>query len=619
MGIYKKLNIILISFIIIPLFFVGTLSFLKAREFLLKSQMAKLDAIIESDVDRIESFFKERYNDIIAAQNAYLIKRDFPMMIRGREDRINPVYVKVKDAIVRRLEQILQVYSYDDIILLDAKGSIRYSIKHPEIYTGRRLHDPEEVAFEKGKIGIYLSKVFSDPYETDQYIMIMTAPLHDRKGLLTGVIAFQMDMKPIHSFIGNVTGLGVTGETLIVSKSDEGGLVFANPLRHDPDAILSKTVSLGERIAIPAQEAIQGRSGTGISVDYRGKEVVAAWRHVPSLNWGVVAKIDTEEAFKPAKKLAWITAIISVIVVLLAGLAAAVTARNISDPIHNLQKGTEIIGSGNLDCKVGTEKKDEIGQLSRAFDEMVDNLKLVIASKDLYAEQLKVANKELESFCYSVSHDLRAPLRALTGFGELLVKNASGNLDEKNRRYLNVIIKSAGQMGKLIDDLLSFSRMGRAELAKTEVCLAMLVSDAQKELQPATEGRDVVWEIGQLPQVHGDLAMLRLVLVNLMSNALKFTKTRPQTRIEMGTAPGDRDETVVYVRDNGVGFDMKYADKLFCLFQRLHRQDEFEGTGVGLANVSRIIQRHGGRTWAEGSLDRGATFYFSLPNKRKEV
>ncbi len=475
------------------------------------------------------------------------------------------------------------------------------------------------MAFEKGKNEIYLSNVFRDPYETGRYITVMTAPVHDRKERFTGVIAFQMDMKPIYDFIGKTTGLGVTGETLIVGRNDKREIIFLNPLRHVPDAILNKTVTLGEGIAIPAQEAAEGRIGTRISVDYRGKEVVAAWRYIPSLNWGVVAKIDTEEAFKPAKTLAWITAIISVIVVFLAGLVAALTARHISNPIHNLQKGTKIIGSGNLDYKVGTEKKDEIGQLSRSFDRMVDNLKLVMASKDLYAEQLEAANKELESFCYSVSHDLRAPLRALTGFGELLIKSASGNLDEKGRHYLNVIIESAGRMGRLIDDLLSFSRMGRVEMAKTEVCLERLVSDAQKELLPATEGRDILWEIDQLPQVYGDPAMLKLVLVNLMSNALKFTRPRPQTRIEIGTAPSDRDETVVYVRDNGVGFDMKYSDKLFALFQRLHRQDEFEGTGVGLANVRRIVQRHGGRTWAEGSLDEGANFYFSLPNKRKEV
>ena len=229
--------------------------------------------------------------------------------------------------------------------------------------------------------------------------------------------------------------------------------------------------------------------------------------------------------------------------------------------------------------------------------------------------QLEAANKELEAFSYSVSHDLRAPLRSLTGFSEMLAKRAEGTLDEKTLHYLNVITESASQMGRLIDDLLSFSRMGRAEMMKTIVSIDQLVKEAVKELEADVKHRDIVWEISQMPDVNGDPSMLKQVVVNLVSNALKFTRTRPQAKIEIGCGPEGKDEAIFYVRDNGVGFDMQYADKLFGIFQRLHRQDEFEGTGIGLANVKRIIQRHGGRVWAEGKVDDGATFYFTLPNK----
>jgi len=228
-------------------------------------------------------------------------------------------------------------------------------------------------------------------------------------------------------------------------------------------------------------------------------------------------------------------------------------------------------------------------------------------------DELKATNKELEAFAYSISHDLRAPLRHMAGYAELLQKNAASILDEKSRRYMTMILESAKRMGELIDDLLAFSRIGRAETRKTMVSLEQLVKEALSEVQQETDGRNMGWTIGALPNLYGDRSMLRLALVNLISNAVKFTRKRPQPEIEIGCADGKENEIVVFIRDNGVGFEMKYVNKLFGVFQRLHRAEEFEGTGIGLATVQRIIHRHGGRVWAEGLVDRGATFYFSVP------
>jgi light-regulated signal transduction histidine kinase (bacteriophytochrome) len=200
----------------------------------------------------------------------------------------------------------------------------------------------------------------------------------------------------------------------------------------------------------------------------------------------------------------------------------------------------------------------------------------------------------------------------------MLEKRAAGALDDTARRYLSTISESARQMGRLIDDLLSFSRMARAEMRETRLDLSMLVSEVQREFQGRIGNRDVVWKLGHLPHVQADPALLRLVLVNLISNALKYSGMRPRSEIEIAALPNGSDETVVFVRDNGVGFDMRYVEKLFGVFQRLHRQEDFEGTGIGLANVRRIIQRHGGRAWAEGVPDAGATFFFSLPKPKED-
>ncbi len=227
--------------------------------------------------------------------------------------------------------------------------------------------------------------------------------------------------------------------------------------------------------------------------------------------------------------------------------------------------------------------------------------------------QLETANKELEAFAYSVSHDLRAPLRHIDGFLELLQQRTSGTLDERSQHYMDTISDAARRMGQLIDDLLAFSRMGRHELSKTPVDLGELVQEVIGELAPEMQDRTIHWHIPPLPTVTGDRAMLRLVLVNLLSNALKFTRKSEPAEIEIGCQVNGK-ETTIFVRDNGVGFDMTYANKLFGVFQRLHHADEFEGTGIGLANVRQIIQRHNGRTWAEAKVDQGATFYFSLPS-----
>ena len=256
---------------------------------------------------------------------------------------------------------------------------------------------------------------------------------------------------------------------------------------------------------------------------------------------------------------------------------------------------------------------DEIGDLGRAMD---DSATLLQRRGDELEQQLREKQTvigELESFSYSVSHDLRAPLRHVIGFSSLLEKHAADRLDAEGRRYLTTISRSATRMGLLIDDLLAFSQMSRTELMASEVDLNTLVAGVVADVERDTRQRDVVWTIRPLPTVRGDAAMLRLALMNLVSNALKYTSTRLKAEIEIGSLRASPDECVIYVRDNGVGFDMAYADKLFGVFQRLHRSDEFEGTGIGLANVRRIIQRHGGRTWAEGILNAGATMYFSLP------
>lgn len=227
-------------------------------------------------------------------------------------------------------------------------------------------------------------------------------------------------------------------------------------------------------------------------------------------------------------------------------------------------------------------------------------------------QELEAANKELEAFVYSVSHDLRAPLRAVTGFADILVEDHSAQLSEEGRRHLHTVVTSGRRMEQLIEDLLALSRLGRQRLSKHPMSMKKLVETVVADIRRDQPGREVELRMGNLPDCSGDLSLLQQVLVNLLSNAWKFTRDRSPAIVEVGCRE-EGNELIYFVKDNGAGFDMKFADRLFGVFQRLHRMDEFEGTGIGLSIVQRIMQRHGGRAWGEGKLGEGATFFFSLP------
>src|ERR1035437_2313846 len=260
-----------------------------------------------------------------------------------------------------------------------------------------------------------------------------------------------------------------------------------------------------------------------------------------------------------------------------------------------------------------------INKVSYFIDRHLQEFVLFELNKELENKnkELELINKELESFSYSVSHDLRAPLRHINGFVDLLLSRFYDTLPDKARHYLDNIAESSRQMGTLIDDLLQFSRTSRQEMRKSVLNMNNIVEEVLAPLKQDNSQRNIEWRIASLPHVYGDQALLRLVWINLLSNAVKFTRTREKSIIAI-TVLDEKDEFVFAVADNGVGFDMQYAQKLFGVFQRLHSTDEFEGTGIGLANVHHIILRHGGRTWAEAETDKGATFYFSLPKNKED-
>jgi len=281
------------------------------------------------------------------------------------------------------------------------------------------------------------------------------------------------------------------------------------------------------------------------------------------------------------------------------------------DPIYNLLGGGDyfillLLLLVILMVALLTERVEKVRTLNKLNEELKRE-----------ATKLEDANNELEAFAYSVSHDLRVPLRAIDGFSRIVIEDYETELDEEGVRLLNIIRENTKKMGQLIDDILLLSRAGRQEMNLGKLDLSALAKNVYDEFQQETKTRSINFVVQDMPAVEADRALITQVLTNLIGNAIKFTEKTENPEIEFGYTE-EENEYIYHVKDNGAGFNMKYYDKLFGLFQRLHSQEEFEGTGVGLSIVQRIISRHNGRVWGEGEVGKGATIYFSLPKKNKE-
>ncbi|MFW6126251.1 MAG: HAMP domain-containing protein [Chloroflexota bacterium] len=582
--------------------------------------------------------------------------------------------------------------------------------------------------FTEGKSGVYVSDIFHS-LALGRPTIVVAAPVTDSSGELLAVMAGHANLGSLNEVMLERGGLGDTGETYLVN---EGNLLLTEA-QFAPDAAFEKWI-----FTEGVERALQGGSGVALYRDYREEPVIGAYRWLDDLNAALLAEIDQSEAFVPIAALRMAVLRLGIVVALVVALVGIFFARTVTRPVHQLATGAAAIGRGNLDHRIEVVGRDEIGQLSRTFNEMAANLQTTTAftdsilqnapvgilvyrndgqcvsvndlaphligttreqalsqnfrkieswrksgllacaercletgepqhmgvsvtttfGKDISidvrfarfhlqeephlllivnditslkrteeslrhnAAQLEAANNELESFAYSVSHDLRAPLRGMDGFTQALLEDYGDKLDSRGRDYALRVRAASEKMGHLIDDILQLSRAARHEMKRQTVDLSALARDAVAQLQKSGPERQVEVVIQDGVVGEGDAHLLSLVVANLLGNAWKFTQGQSEARIEFCAAPNADcgmpngevadDEMVYFVRDNGAGFEMEYVGKLFQPFQRLHSDAEFSGTGIGLATVRRIINRHGGRIWAKGAIGEGAVFYFTL-------
>lgn len=541
----------------------------------------QLSAIAELKVTELASWRAERFFDAGVLGRNRSLSALVSRVLGSRTD------AGAESLLSEWLSPYLNDGRYDQIRLIDGHGITRWSLP-----SGPR--DLSSVAAQRVPDVLRNGRVtLQDFYrcEVDHRVhLALLVPIAGPQspGPLLGVLVMRIDPAVhLYPFIQRWPTPSPTAETLLVRK-EGGGVLFLNSLRFAPDAALTLKVPR-DSPAVAAVQAIGGRTGVVDAIDYRGVPVVAALRQVPDSPWALVARVDAAEVHAPIQERLWQTAVSVSALLLATGASVILIWRHRTHAIHREQ----------------AESAAAIRTLNAELEQRVRER----------TAQLEAANEDLEAFSYSVSHDLRAPLRAISGYGRILTEDFADRLDSEGRRMLGVISAETRRMGQLIDDLLAFSRLGRQRMAASEIDMTALARTAFDELAAREPARALQLTLSPLPSVPGDPAMIRVVWDNLLSNAIKFTEPRSPATIDIGCRR-QAGETVYFVKDDGVGFDMAYADKLFGVFQRLHSRDEFEGTGVGLALVQRIIHRHGGRVWAEGAVNAGAVFYFSLPDRR---
>jgi signal transduction histidine kinase len=406
----------------------------------------------------------------------------------------------------------------------------------------------------------YVSEFYIRTAKPQRYLFAIAVPFR-LEGRVIGILV----MQPKEDYIRNIAGdidIGI-GQIYVVDKKRH--------LIYHPGYTVDRIINFS---SVPlVQKVLKGIDGVEKTLDSLGNEpAISAYHPVSPWGWGVVVEKPVTVILAPVRKITiWLIAITG-FMLLLGGIFA--------------YRWAEIIF--------------ESQKLTRDLKH--------------YTDKLESTNKELEGFSYSISHDLRSPLRAIDGFSRVLLKEYGAKVDREGNRLLEIVRTNAQRMGQLIDDLLAFSRVGRAELRLSEINMEELAGKVCEELKAEMTGKTPQCNVGSLPRAFGDRAMMRQVFFNLLANAIKFTRTREEARIEVGGREAG-EENVYYVKDNGAGFDAQYGHKLFGVFQRLHDMDEFEGTGIGLSIVKRIVERHDGRVWAEGKVKEGAVFYFALPRR----
>jgi len=586
---------------IIPMMVVGMISFELAQTSLEKETFQALHEEADLNLDRLEGFFAERLYDAEVTAEIELIKQEIPVLEKFLNDRTNPAYIESKTKVDQRMNLIDSVYGYDGIALTNAEGIIVYVTRDKaKEFIGTPLQDLDPQTYHKGKTNVYFSQIIEDIGGDGLPDLFVSAPITDDENNLIGVLVLDVPIQRLLSEAMELTYVGETGETLVVTQINEQ-MVFLHPVRFEEHTTL-QTMKMEEGASGPAKKALNGIEGAGIKIDYRNEEVLAAWRYSPSLDWGLVSKIDVSEAFAPIYQLQRDIIILSLVFTAGIGIFGITAARSFSQPLLKLKDLALEISKGNLDAKVKVQSTDEIGQLSKMMNDT--------------GTKLKAIEKEKEEFVAMITHDLKQPLVPISGNAEMLTNPKMGELNEMQRECVHEIAANANRQLAMIDNLVSAQKIGAGAMKYDieELSTKDILKECIKTHTPAMTDKTIEYFDSSTidVKVKGDNRRIQESFTNLILNAHDFV---PQNgKIEIGVTDGDK-EVTFFVKDNGGGIPKEKQDQLFKKYGQVKSdaKRKFGGTGLGLAVSQELVEGMKGKIWLESEEGKGATFLFTIP------
>ncbi|MBA4422729.1 MAG: hypothetical protein C0390_06445 [Syntrophus sp. (in: bacteria)] len=647
-----KLFVLFVLLSVIPMLFITVLNFTNARKNLVEVRLEAMDSIARLKGTAVENYFQNIRREIRAAQDFYNIRLNLPVILRHVHNRTHPDYLAAKKDLDSQFKTMVEQKDLLDFHLLDPQGRIVYTSHGDEArQLLKPVPDPTGKAVTAGRKGIHITEMFPNPLHDNRPGILATGPIRDISGRFVGLVAIEVNAQPLFDPLADRAGLGATGETFIARK-EGAGVLFLSPIRYRPLEVFRLHSEADPLVGAPIRLAVQGKEGSGVSIDYAGHEVLAVWRYLPYLDWGMVVKMQIQEAFAPVIRLRLITNVIIAVALLLIAVMALAWSRSISRPLRALMAGASVISQGSFGHRIEVHTRDEIEQLAESYNDMAEKLghsyeEIAAHNRGLEnrvnerTEELNKTNLDLQlavqaaedanraksDFLGNMSHELRTPLNAIIGFSEVLEDGLYGDLNDRQKIYVDNISNSGRHLLSLINDILDLSKVeaGKMEFDVSRFPIRAVLDSSVVMLKEKALKHGIALSVEIEPDadihVEADERKIKQILFNLLSNAVKFTPDggRVTVRARLAAVENGSEEQrmlEVCIEDTGIGIKEEDLPKLFGEFTQLHQSvltKEYEGTGLGLALTKRLVELHHGRIWVESEYGKGSRFYFTLP------